>query len=442
MTKYKYKSKLKTTSNIEKITPEIALLQKKFINNIKQTITEHAYNARIELNKNIKIKEYISRLKYINDLFKKLISEMIDKKYAKLEIKNLLVNFNNIFKEDNIILKNEIVEECKKISLYQISLKNELTPLKEQLDQEKNINFILQNNLLHIENKIQRNQASLFMLNNNLCCELEIPIQNDLKWFDELLIDTSKLYQEALMRALKDLNKIKFKNSQKLKRIENLKRLLNNKEENFNIKSIKKVVSKSDKNIENSLSSFNEFETVSSIYSIENIEKKIEEGGIKIKSNIYNLPQKNLIKSNINSKNEKNNNINDNNQKIYLENCINDNIITNKLEFSKLNLKQIQFNQDNKKYKFTSVFRRRKNTSKSSSKTKNSKTLNNVNKEKHELKKKIKQLKNNIRKNKEIIKDFNQFYNSLVDKYDKYIYQPEIESYVSTTLKEFVNSNS
>jgi hypothetical protein len=52
----KYKSKIKTTSNIEKIIPDIGSLQKQFNNNLRYTITEYAYNVRFELNKNIKMK--------------------------------------------------------------------------------------------------------------------------------------------------------------------------------------------------------------------------------------------------------------------------------------------------------------------------------------------------------------------------------------------------
>jgi hypothetical protein len=434
----KYKSKIKTTSNIEKIIPDIGSLQKQFNNNLRYTITEYAYNVRFELNKNIKMKEHISRLKYINALFKKLLTEMMNKKNTKVEIKNLLVKFNNIFKEDNIILKKEIIEDSKKLNKCQLSLKKEITSLKEQLEQDKNINFILQNKIQKLRNIILRNQTFVYMLNNDMNFESEIPIQDDLKMFDEILLDTSKIYQEALMKALKDLNKIKSKNSEKIINIENLKKLLNNKKEGINIKAINKKDSNIEEHTENSISSFNEFEMISSFSTIENLENKIEKDGNTIKFNMYNLPQKNFIKSSINAINGKNNDMNNKNIISNLEkNTDNKNIILNELDVPKLNLKQIQFNKDNKKYRFTSSFERRKKSSDNSINSKEGKKSPNIKYEKKKIKYKIKLLKNIIRKNKETIKDFKHFYNIIIDKYDKYIYQPEIESYVLNTLNDF-----
>ena len=54
----------------------------------------------------------------------------MQKKGTKTEINNLLLNFNNIFIEDNSIIKNDIKEEYKKFSKYSVALRKELIPLK------------------------------------------------------------------------------------------------------------------------------------------------------------------------------------------------------------------------------------------------------------------------------------------------------------------------
>ena len=316
----KNSSKINTTSNIEKLIPNLSIFQMQYRKNLKHTITEYANNARNELNKNIRIKEYISRIKYINDLFKKFLYDIMLKKGIKTEINNLLFTFNNIFIEDNNILKNDIKEEHKKFSKYNVALRKELIPLEEKLNQLKNLNFINENKILCQNNIIARNQFFLYVLINypNQIAESEYFVKNNSNNFDDFLIDISKIYQEALLKCLKNLNKKKVKNAIKRKKIENLKNFLKNERrlnnyifnvdekneyenENENDSDNDNEIKNDNEDIyEKSLLSFKEFDLIPSIATLENIEEKIEEDGIKIKSDIYNLPQKKLIKSSIN----------------------------------------------------------------------------------------------------------------------------------------------
>ena len=452
----KYSSKLNTTSNNEKIIPNLNILQNQFKNSIKLTITEYAKNARNELNINIKIKEHISRIKYINDLFKKLLIDIMQKKETKVEIKNLLSKFNNIFKEDNKILKDEINEEYKKLIKYQISLKKEINPLKDKLNQLKNLNFILENKIIYQENDLIRNHIFLIMANNNINEDKEIEVINPNE-FDEFLIEISKVYQIELNTILKNINKIKSKNLEKIEKITQLKKILNNKEDKGDKYNIEEIYEnnniqnniKIENNIENSVSSFQEFELMPSLATLENIEKKIEADGIKIKSDIYNLPQKNLLKSCINENVIKNetNNIKRNNKRIKSLDINKNKIIfnsENELKLPKLNFKQIEFNKDNKKYKLSSNYKRRKtntNTNSVDKKSKKNKIM--IKYEIKKMKKKIKQIEDNIIKNQEIINDFKKFYGTIIDKYkyEEYIYEPEIESYVLTTKNMYKDKN-
>ena len=448
MSLLKNSSKINTTSNTEKLIPNLAFLQMQYRNKVKHTITEYANNARYELNKNLRIKEHISRIKYINELFKKLLNDIMLKKDTKKEINNLLLDFNNIFIEDNIILKNDIKEEFKKFSKYNIALRKELIPLKEQLNQLKNFNFIMENKIICQNNIIARNKYFLYLLNNNpnQITELEYFIQNNSNNFDDFLVDISKIYQETLLKSLKDLNKIKTKNTQKLKKIVNFQNFLKNegklnnyifnfdeKEEKFEKNNDDEI--KKEDNYENSLLSFKEFELISSIPTLENFKEKNEEDEMKIKSDIYNLPQKKLKQSSINEfilKNEINNKNKNHNRILSFDTNKNKNKMfssLNELELPKLNLNQIRFNKDNRNFGFSSLERRRI-SSKSSNNNKDKDNSEVRKKKKKRIKYKIKQLKDKIKKNKEIIKEFKIFCNNIENKYDNLIYQPKIESFI------------
>ena len=99
------------------------------------------------------------------------------------------------------------------------------------------------------------------------------------------------------------------------------------------------------------------------------------------------------------------------------------------IELPKLNLEQINFNKYNKNYNLSSNLKRNKTPE-------NSNTRKNENKsditERKKILKKIKNLKEEIKTNKKIIKDFKKFYALLMNKYEKYIFGPEIEYYVLT----------
>ena len=191
----------------------------------------------------------------------------------------------------------------------------------------------MENKIICQNNIIASNKYYLHLLinNPNQIGELEYFVKNNSNNFDDFLIDISKIYQETLIKLLKDLNKKKSKNAEKLKIIEGLKNYLKNEGKldgyNFNFNCDEKEERnendndkeiKNENNYENSLLSFKEFELIQTIGTLENIKEKIEEDGIKIKSDIYNLPQKNLIKSSINEIVIKNkvNNINKNHNRM------------------------------------------------------------------------------------------------------------------------------
>ena len=421
----KYNFKINTTSNNEKLVPNLGMLQKQFQNDIKYTITEYANNAREELNKNRKIKEHMSRIKYINNLYKKLIIDIMQKKVNKEEIKNLLIKYNKIFKDDNGTIKYEINEEQKKFNKYQRMLKNELEPLKEKLNHVKNINFIYKNKLICQKNTILRYNFFLIMPATNKYIESYISDEN----FDSFLTEICKTYQDALINSSKSLNAIKAKNRLKQQNIEKLKKILsnNNKEEiiNYEIKE-KNDKSIKDNHRDNSIASFQEFDLMPSLSTLDNF----EENDIKIEKDIFNLPQKNLLNSNINLKSfnkaiikKETNNANKKNMKTF------------SLDL-KLNLKQINFNKDNNKYKNSSDLKRRGLISKSLNKEKDKSSEKNKQTERT-LKKNIKKLNKNITKNKNLVKEFKKYYNSITNKYYKFIYQPDIDSYVLSLEKCF-----
>ena len=453
------KIQIKTTSNIEKYVPNLVSLQRKFNNNVKFTITEYANNARYEINKNAKIQEHISRLKYINTLFKKLLTDTIHIKGGKKEIYKLLIANNNIFKEDNKTLKKETKEELKKLNKYQNILYKEIKPLKEEIKQLNDLNFILKNNLIYQQNRIIREEYLLLMAENNLDKnrKIEVILNGDLNVFDEFLLEISKVYQLQLIKQLKQLNKIKTKNEKKLQKIKNLRKLRNeNRIENNNNINIEINDKKDDKKIEeefneinktnneNSSIYFHDFELLNSFTTIENLEEKIKDKDIKINPNLYYLPQKNLVKTHINLLTYRGNNYNNkstNNIKIRratsFEKLNNSNNQTfngdnknKEYELPKLNFKQINFNKDNKNYNFTSNIGRKVFTPDKSNKNDFGQKTRLMNNEKKRIIKDIKLLKKKIKKNEIIIQKFKEYYDIIINKYDELIYQPEIESYV------------
>ena len=105
------------------------------------------------------------------------------------------------------------------------------------MDQAKSVNFILQNNLIYCDNTIQN--ISLF-LKGSLIKEskVETIIKNDVnRLFDDFLTVISKVYQEALLSSLKDLNKLKNKNAIQTQKINYFKNIINNKDLNSNIEN-------------------------------------------------------------------------------------------------------------------------------------------------------------------------------------------------------------
>ena len=444
MSSSEYSSRMKTTYNTHRLNRNFTKFSHFQKDELKLTLTEYASTARSELNKNARIKEQILRLKYIGELFKKLLTDMMEKKSKKSDVLKLLIKFNNIFKQDNKGLKSDIKEEIQKVKKYENYLNNNMCQLIDEVDQAKRVNFILQNNLIYCDNNIQN--ISLF-LKGSLIKEskVETIIKNDVnRLFDDFLTVISKVYQDALVSSLKDLNKLKIKNDMQNKKINYYKNIINNKEINNNIDFKDNDEYKlKEGDLENTILSFKEFDLLPVIESLENIENKIEENGIKVDGEIYNLPQKNLIKSNINI------NINKSekceipmNQNLYFHKRILsqdlDNFKVKKLiELPKLNLEQINFNKYNKNYNLSSNLKRNKTPE-------NSNTRKDENKsditERKKILKKIKNLKEEIKTNKKVIKDFKKFYALLMNKYEKYIYGPEIEYYVLTKEKNSIES--
>ena len=444
MSSSEYSSRMKTTYNTHRLNRNFTKFSHFQKDELKLTLTEYASTARSELNKNARIKEQILRLKYIGELFKKLLTDMMEKKSKKSDVLKLLIKFNNIFKQDNKGLKSDIKEEIQKVKKYENYLNNNMCQLIDEVDQAKRVNFILQNNLIYCDNNIQN--ISLF-LKGSLIKEskVETIIKNDVnRLFDDFLTVISKVYQDALVSSLKDLNKLKIKNDMQNKKINYYKNIINNKEINNNIDFKDNDEYKLKKgDLENTILSFKEFDLLPVIESLENIENKIEENGIKVDGEIYNLPQKNLIKSNINiniNKSEKceipmNQNLNF--HKRILSQDLDNFKVKKLIELPKLNLEQINFNKYNKNYNLSSNLKRNKTPE-------NSHTRKDENKsditERKKILKKIKNLKEEIKTNKKVIKDFKKFYALLMNKYEKYIYGPEIECYVLTKEKNSIES--
>ena len=465
MSKSKYNSIAKTTSNTDKYNNKLTTLQRQFKNEIKLTITEYAGNARNELYKNIKIKENISRSKYISELFKKLFVDIMQKKGTKQDICKLFIEFNNIFKEDNKVLKTEILEEYKKLKKYQNEVNKEIKPLQEKINQLKATNFILQNKIIYYDN-ITENIKNLIPKNdiehNINKDEINIEEDDNKKFFDEFLIVISKIYQEALLSSLKDLNKLKNRNNKKLEKINYCRKILDNKGHNIininlleninlynNMNNNEEEENNLDNNENNTILSFKEFDIT--LASLGNLEKEIEENNIKINGDIYNLPQKNLSKSNIREilinnddiKNNKNNKrvFSVDHKKIDKKDYDTKNTKKNKgIELPKLNLNQINFNKNNKNYNLSSNLRKNKTPENSNNRNGTKSSEEKISRKK-DLKEKIKEMKNNITKNKKIIDDFKQFCSVIMDKYEKFIYGPEIENYVLTTENNFSELN-
>ena len=442
MSSSEYSSRMKTTYNTHRLNRNFTKFSHFQKDELKLTLTEYASTARSELNKNARIKEQILRLKYIGELFKKLLTDMMEKKSKKSDVLKLLIKFNNIFKQDNKGLKSDIKEEIQKVKKYENYLNNNMCQLIDEVDQAKRVNFILQNNLIYCDNNIQN--ISLF-LKGSLIKEskVETIIKNDVnRLFDDFLTVISKVYQDALVSSLKDLNKLKIKNDMQNKKINYYKNIINNKDINNNIDFKDNDEYKlKEGDLENTILSFKEFDLLPVIESLENIENKIEENGIKVDGEIYNLPQKNLIKSNINiNKSEKceipmNQNLNF--HKRILSQDLDNFKVKKLIELPKLNLEQINFNKYNKNYNLSSNLKRNKTPE-------NSHTRKDENKsditERKKILKKIKNLKEEIKTNKKVIKDFKKFYALLMNKYEKYIYGPEIECYVLTKEKNSIES--
>ena len=304
MSSEEYSSRMKTTYNTQRFSRIFTKFSEFKKDEMKLTITEYASTARNELNKNARIKEHISRLRYIGELFKKLLTDIIEKKSKKSDILKLLIKFNNIFKQDNKVLKSDIKEEIQKVQKYENYLIKNMGPLKDELEQAKSVNFILQNNLIYCDNTIQNltliQKGSLIKEN-----KVETIIKKDVNiLFDDFLTIISKVYQDVLLSSMKDLNKLKNKNALQNKKINFFKNIINNQEINSNFGNCNFKDNDENKikegDLENTILSFKEFDLLPTIESLETIEKKIEENGIKVDGEIYNLPQKNLIKSNLN----------------------------------------------------------------------------------------------------------------------------------------------
>jgi hypothetical protein len=244
-----------------------------------------------------------------------------------------------------------------------------------------------------------------------------------------------------LCTALKEHNKLKVNNSKKVQIINDFKKILNanrkydgekNIDHDIDCKESNEIYANNN-NIDNSITSFKEFELLTSMSTLDNLEKNIEDDDIKKKSDIFNLPQKHLVKSCIDKQEHFKEGKIDTKKKFRKSltsetiKVGNNKMMDVKNNFDvmppKLNLKQIQFNLNKQSILFLP------NNKDQSSNDKN------VMSEKA-LKHKIKDIKKSLLKNSEIIISFKDFYSTLMSKYIKYnefIFQPEIESYVLTT---------
>ena len=472
--------------------------KKKFLTNLTEyagearTIIQNNNSLKQQISilkkNNLLIKNYISKIIIINKDMKLKNNNNTHNHFNKDNIYNFIKEYNELIKENNNIIREKVEKEKEKNENYQMNLEFKTDILNKSLEESLNINFLLDN-----KNKYKDNIIKALKQNyENITCIQEITryrfineefSQHDVdKFFKKYL----SIFQESLLNITHNWNKyrnkiIKFENEKEelLKNLENPEKI----EEKQKISN----ENKTEKNLETTenelfLLTFDEFEDESQEVTLdsENIQtNQDEENNTNTSSNINNKNNyikinNNYNKMNTNNKYNKINNLKSQNainkrlrkkdlyyipQKDYSRSLIKNSESMRKIlqkgninicpiipkndrnisinTISKLNLKQIVFNKNNKflkeeakemaikKYKIENEY-----------KINISNNIENLNEikiqmEMKETKKDIKLFKEKIKRKKKIIKEFKIFYNDISKKYNLYVNNNNIKDVVT-----------
>ena len=447
-------------------------------NSLKQNISNFNKN-------NAYIKNFINKIITINkDINLKLNNNKIH--LYKENFITLLKEYNDLTKKINIALKEKIEKEKQKNEKYKNDLEKEIEELNIMQEKSVNTKFILENKNKYKDNVIKvlkENSENIGCIQEILRYRFindELSRQNIDKYYAKYLSS----FQQTLLNASQSWNKYKNMAIKFEQEIDDLQNFLENPE---NIDYTKKKAQTNDEeNISSTendlfLLTFDEFEDDSRDESSDSeaiqtdINNKFEDNNIYlgsntniinnnqnlnyIKDNNYNKINPNIMYNKINPiKNMKNfrkmNKINSKKdiyylpqkdfsrslikksesvKKIMTKNNINiysefpkiaRNVSINSI--SKLNLKQIVFNKNNKFMKEEAkemAMKRYKIENEYEINIKNSENPNEfkIEMEIKELKKDIKIFKDKIIRKKKIIREFKFFCKDLLKKYDKYI---------------------
>ena len=439
---------------------------------------------------NLLIKNFISKITTINkDMKLKLKinnnSNNNNCLFNKDIIYTLIKEYNELIKNNNNILKEKVEKEKEKNENYIKNLEFEINDLNVSLEESLNMNFSLDNKNKYKDNIIK----DLTQSYENIGCIQEITryrflneelTQHEIdKYFEKYL----SIYQNNLLNITQNWNKyrnkaIKFENEKEelLKILENPEKVEEN-QTNINEKKDEKNLDTNENEL--FLLTFDEFEDESRDVTLEteNIQtNQSEENNINTNNNIINKNNyikinNNFNKININNKHNKNNDLKNQiainkrirkrdiyyiPQKDYSRSLIknsesirkvmekekinlcpitpktNRNISINSI--SKLNLKQIVFNKNNKYLKEEAkeiAIKRYKieNEYKLNISNNNIENINEIKiqMEIREIKKDIKLFKEKIKRKKKIIKEFKIFCKDILRKYYLYLNNNNIE---------------
>ena len=432
---------------------------------ILTNLEESAGEARTFIHKNNILRQNISHFKQNNINIKIIIDKIIlynkdiklkqkrnNNDLSKDKIISLVKEFNKTINKSNFILSENIKKIKEKNNIYEINLEKEIESLKKTYEDISYMNFILEN-----KNLLKDSIIKIFSIMDICPEEISYRYLNEEKSqsiIDKYFSKYLSVFQKKLLNTTQSWNIYKNKTYKLEKEIEELQnfienpKLMNDKiSENENDNKYE-----CEDNTENDifLMTFDEFEDESIIQTLEsenqeqeknseyninnknfndckknnNNIRKINEKIIK-KRDIYYIPQKDYSSSLIrNSKSMK---------KIISRNIC-PSLIRNERNMSinsisKLNLKQIVYNKNNKfikeEAKEIALNRYMVENELRKMNIQNYDTNNPINIKIHleikERKKDIKAFKLKIDKKKKIIKEFKHFYRELLEKYKKYI---------------------
>ena len=216
---------------------------------ILTNLTEYAGEARIIIQKNNTLKQIIALLRNNNLHTKNFINKIItinkdikssNKKNSnnngnnlnKDNMYNIVKEYNDFIKNNNNILQEKIQKIKDKNANYVKDLEKEIEGLNKNLDESKNVNFMLENKNKYKENIIK----DLFMSYQEMGY-----IQENIRYrfvndelsqsdIDNFYSKFLAVFQQCLLNTTQNWNKYKNRAIKFEKEIENLKNLLENPE--------------------------------------------------------------------------------------------------------------------------------------------------------------------------------------------------------------------